>query len=380
MAREHEIRDLLILHRRAAGHPAVIAKLLAYFGSAAAALRQANPGLLARLGLADVTITALCDRTDDTSQLDADADLQWLAEPSHHLVLRGSPDYPPCLEEIHDAPPLIFCHGNPALLASVQVAMVGSRKMSATGRKVAGLLAADLCRAGVTVTSGLARGIDAAAHRGALSVGGNTIAVLGSGCDVVYPAMNKRLAADMLDHGGLLVSEFPLRTGARNFHFPQRNRIVTGLSLGTVVVEAALRSGSLISARLAMEQGREVFAVPGSVLNPLSAGCHRLIRDGAKLTANVDDIVEELVGIAAPPPGDADPFAGCNEGQRQLLVAMGSEPMNVDALSQISGMPASELLSLLIGLEIDGFVSALPGGYCLSTRSLEALMRRQAGG
>lgn len=375
MREDDELFHLLMLHRQTGGRPDCLAKLLTRFGSAAAVLREGTPDLLTLLGLSDAVIAGICGSGSEASRRQADADMRWLAQEARSLVIKGSTDYPARLDEIHDAPLLLFCHGDIALLSSLQVAMVGSRKMSATGRKIANMLAADLCRAGVTVTSGLARGIDAASHRGALSVDGNTIAVLGTGCDLVYPSMNARLADEIVEHGGLLVSEFPLGVGARDYHFPQRNRIVTGMSVGTVVVEAALKSGSLISARLAMEQGREVFAVPGSVLNPLSAGCHRLIRDGAKLTANVDDVIEELVGIVSPPRSEVAPTTRRDERQRKLIDVMNAEPLSVDELTGGSGLPAAEILALLIELEIDGVVTAGPGGYCLSPRWLEARAR-----
>lgn len=374
MPGDRETQDLLILHRRTAGHPALLARLLRDFGNATTVRREATPALLTEMGLSPAAVATICDPIDRQWERRAEQEMRWLSSPCHHLVDQSNPCYPERLREIHDAPPLLFCDGNIELLTSIQVAMVGSRKMSATGRKVANMLAADLCRAGATVTSGLAKGIDAASHQGALSASGQTIAVLGTGCDRIYPAVNQRLARDIREQAGLIVSEFPLGTGPRDYHFPRRNRIVTGMSVGVVVVEAALRSGSLISARLAMEQGREVFAVPGSVLNPLTEGCHRLIRDGAKLTASVTDIVEELTGIVAVPGTGEDPLASLGDSARRMVALLGEEPKSIDSLVEACGLAVTDVLALLTDLEIDGLVTAAPGGYCLSSTCLHRLM------
>ena len=374
MPTDRETLDLLILHRRTAGHPALLSDLLRHFGDATSVRREATPDLLMEMGTAPAAAATICAPLDRDSEDRAERDLGWLSLPPHHLVIEANPMYPQRLREIHDAPPLLFCDGDPDLLTTIQVAMVGSRKMSATGRKVANLLAADLCRAGATITSGLARGIDAASHQGALSTSGRTIAVLGTGCDRIYPAVNQRLARDIRDQGGLIVSEFPLGTGPRDYHFPRRNRIVTGMSVGVVVVEAALRSGSLISARLAMEQGREVFAVPGSVLNPLAEGCHRLIRDGAKLTASVTDIVEELTGIVAMPAQEQDHMASLDERAQRIVALLGEEPKSIDSLVEVCGFAVTDLLAMLTDLEVDGLVTVAPGGYCLSPACLHRLM------
>lgn len=365
MPSDEEQTSLLVLHRQTGGRPDCLDKLFAYYGSAQNVLREATPADLAALDINNETAVRICAWRSPEARRALEADRRWLAAPGHCVLTLDSPDYPARLQEIHDPPRLLFCDGDARLLSTIQVAVVGSRKMSITGRKVAMLLAGDLCRAGATVTSGLALGVDAAGHEGALAAGGRTVAVLGSGCDVIYPAHHHRLARNIRRKGGAIVSEFPLGTAARGHHFPQRNRIVTGLSVGTLVVEAALKSGSLISARLAMEQGREVFAVPGSVLNPLSAGCHQLIRDGAKLTERIEDIVEELAGIVAPErPALAVP--ACTDEQRRLLSCMGTEAAGVDALATASGLPASRILSMLIELEVAGLVVAEAGGYALS--------------
>lgn len=371
MHTQSSTRDLVALHRLACGSTTLLAALLERFGSATEVLALA-PDVLAECQLADLTeILSVASVREARSA--ARADLDWLAGTGRHLVTMGDANYPQRLAEIHDPPALLFCEGNVELLGSLQVAIVGSRRMTATGRQVARMLASELARGGITVTSGLARGVDAAAHEGALEATGATIAVLGSGCDVIYPPRNASLARRLLQDGGLIISEFPLGTGARDYHFPRRNRIVTGLSIGTVVVEAALKSGSLISARLAMEQGREVFAVPGSILNPLSAGCHQLIRDGARLTESVQDIVEELAGIVDPAFFTSAHGAVPEGPPGELLRLMEGEPVGVDYLAEQSGLAVHEVLALLIELEVDGFVVNQAGGYALTATCAQAM-------
>ncbi|HKI73523.1 MAG TPA: DNA-processing protein DprA [Pseudomonadales bacterium] len=371
MSIEQNIHEWLVLHRLLGGNPGRLIKLHEYFGSPGAALREATPPMLAELGIDEPD--AFSGEAIYAAQRAAERDARWLAGSDRCLLRVVDADYPQRLKEIHDPPPLLFCHGNVSLLVGIQIAMVGSRRMTATGRQIAKLLSGELVAAGITVTSGLARGVDAAAHQGALDAEGNTIAVLGSGCDVIYPPRNASLARRILAQDGLIVSEFPLGTGARNFHFPQRNRIVTGMSVGTVVVEAALKSGSLISARLAMEQGREVFAVPGSILNPLSAGCHKLIRDGAKLTERLEDILEELEGMVLPASRQTPPEP--DGALARVFERLAAEPISVDELVELSGMPVDEILAALIELEIDGLAVTQGGGYALSARG--ASLRRQ---
>ncbi len=226
-----------------------------------------------------------------------DQDLRWLEGPDNHLLTLGHPDYPTLLAELPDAPPLLFVHGDPGVLSLPQLAIVGSRNPTPGGESTARDFARHLAAAGVTVTSGLALGVDGAAHEGALDAEGVTVAVMGTGLDRVYPARHRDLAHRIAVRGAL-VSEFAPGTPPKGDHFPRRNRIISGLSLGTLVVEAALRSGSLITARLASEQGREVFAIPGSIHNPLARGCHALIRQGAKLVETGQDILDELGPLA----------------------------------------------------------------------------------
>lgn len=364
---ERPSTDLILLHHRLRGDARYLLRLVQYFGSATRLLADSDVESLAALGIPEGIARAIHAPVTRAEQRAQDAAMRWVAAGQQHILVFGEPGYPARLAEIHDPPLLLFAAGEVGLLDTHQVAIVGSRKLTMTGRKVARMLAGDLCRAGVTITSGMALGIDAAAHQGALDANGKTIAVLGSGCDLLYPASNKRLGERIRDGGGLLVSEFPLGCGARAHHFPQRNRIVTGLCLGTVVVEAALRSGSLVSARLAMEQGREVFAVPGSVLNPMSRGCHKLLREGAKLTESAEDILEELEAIVGPRQGIA-PSIELTPGQAQLLALMGGDAVSVDSLVEGTGMAVAEVLATLLALEIDGLVQAEAGGYALSAQ------------
>lgn len=293
----------------------------------------------------------------------------WLAEPGHHLITLADTRYPPQLLQIPDPPPLLWAHGDPGLLQRDRMlAVVGTRHPSAQGARDAREFARALAQAGVTVVSGLARGVDAEAHRGALeagAAGGSTLAVLGTGCDRVYPAAHRELARE-LARRGLLVSEFALGQPPLPAHFPRRNRIISGLCAGVLVTEAALRSGSLITARLAAEQGREVFALPGSIHNPAARGCHRLLRDGARLTEHVDDVFEELgwqthmeSTVSADDPAASPPLPA---QALELLESMGFDVLHFDELQARSGRPAPWLLGQLLDLELRGCVERLPGG------------------
>ena len=295
------------------------------------------------------------------------ADLEWLAEPHHGLLTWGDPDYPALLREIPDPPLVLYVHGRRELLTRPQLAIVGSRNPTALGRENAAAFAHTLADAGLVITSGLALGIDAAAHRGALAAGGATIAVAGTGLDRIYPPANRALAHEIAA-AGALVAEFPIGTAARPGNFPVRNRIISGLSLGVLVIEAAERSGSLITARLAGEQGREVFALPGSIHSPLARGCHALIRQGAKLVETAAHVVEELgplaqVSVASSARPVARTHAALSSSERRLLDAVGYEPAHVDALVERSGLTADTVSSILLQLELRGLVLAGPGGY-----------------
>ena len=294
-------------------------------------------------------------------------DLAWLEQSGNHLLALGDPRYPPLLRQIPYPPPLLFVHGDPDCLRLPQLAIVGTRNPTPLGRETAQRFAAHLAEFGLLITSGLALGIDAAAHQGALAGGGRTIAVMGTSLDRVYPAQHRDLAHAIAERGAL-VSELSTGTPPAAENFPRRNRLISGLGLGVLVVEAAAQSGSLITARLANEQGREVFAIPGSIHNPLAKGCHALIRQGAKLVETASDILEELGALAAAtreavsPVVAAPSSAALDEEYRQLLIAMGDESVGIDLLVDRCGLTAEALSSMLLILELEGYVAAIPGG------------------
>lgn len=294
----------------------------------------------------------------------AESDLEWL-EATRTVILRpGEPGYPALLQEIHDPPPLLFVQGQAGALQAAQIAIVGSRRATSSGREIAASLAAELAVLDVVVTSGLARGIDAAAHRGALRADGITVAVLGAGLKHLYPRENARLTEEIRERG-CIVTEFPPAMTPRPDHFPRRNRIISGLSLGVVIVEAAARSGSLITARLALEQGREVFAVPGPIFNPLTRGCHELIRQGARLLEGVEDLLEELPHLGARARSDVDaqePDAVAGDEAR-VLDALGFDNVTADRLIEHTRLEPAELAVALGALEVKGFVRMERGGY-----------------
>ncbi len=294
-----------------------------------------------------------------------DATLAWAELPGHHLVALDDPRYPEPLLHVPDPPGLLYLLGRAELLGRPALAIVGSRNATPQGMANAEAFAKALSDAGLTIVSGLALGIDAAAHRGGLAGASSSVAVTGTGLDRVYPARNRALAQALAEQGAL-VSEFPLGTPARAENFPRRNRLLSGLCRGCLVVEAALQSGSLITARLAAEQGREVFALPGSIHSPLSKGCHALIKQGAKLVETARDILEELgfqpAGIqVASDLVPSSPALG-PEGLALLLDHLGFDPVDLDTLAQRSGRPPQELLAELVTLELEGRVASLPGG------------------
>lgn len=318
-----------------------------------------------------------CLQQPDETQLTAD--LAWLAQPGHRLLRCTEADFPSQLENIPQPPAALFVAGDASLLLYPQVAIVGARSASAAGLAHARAFARELALAGFAITSGMADGIDGAAHTAALEVGAPTLAVIGTGPDRVYPrkhhALARRIAA-----GGALISEFPPGTAARADHFPRRNRLISGLSLGTLVIEAGLRSGSLITARLAGEQGREVFALPGSIHNPLARGCHRLIRDGARLVEGAAEIVETLAPAARMlggelaarlqsdngsdvfSPGLVENVGGVEtQASQGLLAELGHDPATLDELVQRTGQSAAVLSSTLLMLELEARVESLPG-------------------
>lgn len=303
----------------------------------------------------------------------------WLDDaPDHHLVARNASAFPESLDDLPDAPAALFARGRVEALREPQIAMVGSRTPTTGGRQNARAFARHLARQGLVITSGLALGIDGEAHQGALDVGGSTIAVLGSGIDRLYPSQHRDLAERIVAGGGLILSEWLPGTEPRRGHFPRRNRLISGLASGVLVVEASVQSGSLITARLAGEQGREVFAIPGSIHNPLARGCHRLIREGAKLVETGQDLLEELApalrrqleALDTPaPPSQANetPAPRRDPQQARILDLLGHDPQPADTLIEASGLTAGEVSSILLMLELAGEVSTLPGGLYART-------------
>jgi len=299
--------------------------------------------------------------------------LNWLnAKPDRHLIPITANNYPLTLKNIPSPPLLLFVEGNVALLSKPQIAMVGTRAPSYYGKRHAHSLAAGLVQQGLVITSGLAIGVDSECHRSVLTSAGETIAVLGSGLANIYPKRHQKLAQQIREQGAL-VSEFSPFCQARPEHFPRRNRIVSGLSLGVVVIEAALNSGSLISARYALEQGREVFALPGAIDNPMTAGCHHLIQQGAKLITQTSDITDELTYINVRTKFEQtdlfDPVPETVSLPNQIILdSVGYEVTTADLIAERSQQPVSQVLTSLIELELDNWVSVVPGGYVRSQR------------
>ena len=333
-------------------------------------------------GLNDASIQAL--RQPDQARIDNT--LAWLAEPARACITLADARYPARLRELSDPPMLLFALGNLDLLQHPALAVVGSRHPTPGGAQNARAFARDLAARGLCIASGLALGIDAEAHWGALDAQGYTLAVVGTGIDRVYPARHRDLAHRIVQQEGLMLGELPLGTPAQPANFPRRNRILAALSLGTLVVEAAPQSGSLITARLASELGREVFAIPGSIHNPMARGCHRLIREGAKLVESSADVLEELAAklgdhateLASRPPAGVAPASAQEtlpDDHARLLEAMGYDPVSVDVLVERSGLTAAEVSSILLITQLQGYVSPLAGGLyvrlSLSTSSTE---------
>lgn len=289
--------------------------------------------------------------------------LDWLKKDNAHIVTLADEAYPKHLLEISNPPAIIYAIGNLKWLNHPTIAMVGSRSATPQGEKNAEDFAQSLCDQGMCVVSGMALGIDGAAHRGALKSNGATIAVVGTGLDIVYPARHRDLAHRIAERG-LIISEFPLGTPSKAQNFPRRNRIISGLSLGCLVVEANIESGSLITARLAAEQGREVFAIPGSIHSPVSKGCHQLIKQGAKLVENTTDILEELKNLLS----EHSPFGSMQKSDEtpaepsKLLASMGFDAINFETIKTITGLTTEVLSSMLMVLELEGKVTTLAGG------------------
>ncbi len=333
---------------------------------------------LQHAGLSEETIAALKNPDADLLALDQ----KWLSASSHHLLTWGDDRFPPLLRDVPSPPAALYVDGDPDILWQPQVAVIGSRNPTAGGKDNGRDFAGQLARQGMTITSGLASGIDSVAHAAALDAGGTTVAVMGTGLDRIYPASSKGLA-ERIREEGVLVSEFPPGTGAKRSHFPSRNRIISGLSLGVLVIEAGLRSGTLITARMAGNQGRDVFALPGSIHNPLAKGCHRLIRDGAKLVETVAEILQELAPMAGQLAQQLQKEIGADDGTvvagalenaaeepqfeedpeyRVLWKCLGYDPKPIDSIIEQSGLTARSVSAMLLLLELRGKVEAHPGG------------------
>ncbi|MGG1945301.1 DNA-processing protein DprA [Trinickia sp. NRRL B-1857] len=403
MTRE-QLRAWLALMSVRALKPATLRALLAAFGDGQALLAQPFEALAATAGTVVAQAVAEAAHADVREQLERT--LEWHATPGHTLLALDDPAYPSALLTMHDPPPLLYVSGRLEWLHAPGVAIVGSRNATPQGIADAGRFARELARSGLAVVSGLALGVDAAAHRGALDAGGATVAVVGTGADVVYPAQHRALAQEIAARGAI-ISEWPLATPAKPAHFPQRNRLIAGLTKGVLVVEAALRSGSLITARLSNEMGRDVFAIPGSIHSPVSRGCHQLIKDGAMLVETPDDVLQGLglpraclaatetnlrgrqretssrpVRRSSPPrprasreagpqppmtlalfdtPSPAAPRELSPDGQR-LLDALGHAPAALEILAARTDMDSAALQGALLELELRGCLTVLPGG------------------
>lgn len=331
-----------------------IRRLLSSFGSPAAALQQSAAALAPILGPKLAAVVTVGPSPERLS-----AALAWLENDRNHLLTLADDDYPQRLLETPDPPALLYMKGERALLKQADragFAVVGSRNATPGGLQNAEVFSRSLSEAGLTIVSGMALGIDAAAHRGGLAGAGSTIAVVGTGLDLVYPAKNKALAHEIAERG-LVVSEFALGTPALAQNFPRRNRIISGLARGVLVVEAAIASGSLITARQAGEQGREVFAIPGSIHSPFSKGCHQLIKQGAKLVEDAADILQELQMMSVPHTAAASDDAG-----DPVLDAMGFDPVSIDTMLERLGLPADQVMAKMTELELSGVIASLPGG------------------
>ena len=362
-SRDDPVRTWLEFNRSFGVIPRVAVRALACAGTPSEALRRRG-ALIGELRLSE----SAARRVMCIDPSGVQADLEWLAGPRRSLLWLGHAEYPRLLAELPDPPPVLFVEGDAESLSWPMVAIVGSRNASATGREIARDFARQLGESGVGTVSGLALGIDGAAHRGALCSSAPTVAVCARGLDRTYPHVHEGLAR-AVSASGAVVSEFPVGTPPRRPHFPQRNRVISGMSRGVLVVEASIRSGALITARQALDQGREVFAVPGSIRNPVARGCHQLIRNGAKVVEGVQDVLEELAGTlgvryASPEARGGGNVAttGLDEDSLRTLECLGYEATPIDVLVARAGLTADALSSILLSLELDGYVRSTPSG------------------
>ena len=347
-------------------------KLLECLGSPEAILSSTS-GELSRMAVNQQAIDAIQShqKNPDASAISeaVNADLSWLAQANNSILALPDPGYPSQLKQISLPPLVLYIIGDPDVLQHTQIAVVGSRNPSVVGKDTARSFAKQLALAGISITSGLAIGIDGASHEGALAGGGQTVAVMATGADKCYPRLHVQLA-EKIAHCGALISEFPLGTPPRPGHFPQRNRIISGLSLGVLVVEAAPKSGSLITARFALNQNREVFAIPGSIHNPMSKGCHALIRQGAKLVETIDDILEEINymtpdNTTLTKPAEITPLASVDlePSVAQVFKLISYDVVSPDQLMANAELSAAELTAHLIQLELLDCIKAVDGGF-----------------
>lgn len=361
--REQELADWIRLEQTSGVGPETARKLLSAFGLPEN-IFAANFSSLCKVVSERVAKALLATPSDVSAEL-IEKTLTWVAQPGNHILSLADPAYPKTLFDIADPPMLLYVKGRVELLSKPALAVVGSRNATAQGVANAERFSEALSHAGLTIISGLALGIDAAAHRGGLNGIGSTVAVIGTGADKVFPARNRDLAHKLADCA-CIISEYSLGMPAIAANFPRRNRIISGLARGVLVVEAALQSGSLITARMAAEQGRDVFAIPGSIHSTLSKGCHQLIKQGAKLVESAQDVLEELryplaEGSTGPGTAMAAP-ADVVASEGHLLTALGFDPVDTDTLAQRTGLEAATLGAELLNLELAGLVERLPGG------------------
>ena len=344
--------------------PAQWLEALAHYGVSAEELVD-MAGTTSASSLLNMPLVEALNQCDDTIIKRTET---WLGQPGrHHVISLDSGEYPSQFTSLTHPPLVLFVNGEPTQLLKHQLAMVGSRRATHAGKDTAHSLARGVSECGISIVSGLAQGIDAAAHRGALQGGGGTVAFVGTGPDTIYPASNQRLHDDIIRNNGCVVSEYPPGTPARRYHFPRRNRLIAAISLGTLVVEAKIKSGTLITANLAADMGKDVFAVPGNITNPLSEGCHWLIQQGAKLVTCANDMLEEFPALV-----DASAMSGQNDNQKseanslatdKLLDSVDLDVTPVDVIAERSTLPVSAVMAALLEYELRGLVAAVPGGY-----------------
>ncbi len=364
------LTDYLGLVHHEAFSAGILARTLGELGSLSS-LRLMRAEVLREAGFGKRQIAALLSKgLFHSRSRKAEADLAWSARPGRSIIHFESPLYPVLLREIAAPPPVLYVEGEASCLNDACLALVGSRRCTSYGRRHAHWLAHELSRAGLLIGSGMALGIDAAAHQGALAAGGRTVAVLGAGVDVCYPARNRELR-EQIRCQGALVSEFPPGTPPARANFPRRNRIISGLAVGVVVVEASLRSGSLVTAKLALQQNREVFAMPGPISSPVSQGCHQLLRQGAALVASVEDVARELPGIIAAAKNESDAMQAAAAGRHPglapenatLLAALDESGSLPETLAVKTGLSPQQLAVQLLELELSGAITSKGGRH-----------------